>query len=115
MQHKDKKLRFPDRFPTGSDELFSFPFDVLLELAHGVLERSAGVVDLVHDQDVLADQAGHLQRGQIEPLRARDFGAGLLDRVIGLVGGCGCGCGCGGRGEGFIEGEPNGLDGDIGC
>ena len=72
--------------------------DVLLELLDGVLKRCPCVVDLVNDQDVLADQVRHLERREIEPLCAGDFGAGLFDWV---------------SAEGFIQGEANGLDGDI--
>lgn len=66
----------------GAAELLSSLIDVLLQLAHGVLESGAGVVDLVNDEDVLADQVGHLERRQIEPLRTGDLGAGDLLRCL---------------------------------
>lgn len=34
--------------------------DVLHELPHSILERSPGVIHLIYDQDVLANQARHL-------------------------------------------------------
>lgn len=83
----------------GAAELLGGRLDVLLELAHGVLERGARVVDLVDDQHVLADQVGHLERGQVQPLRARHLGAGRLDLVAGA--------------ERLVERKADGLDGDV--
>ena len=78
--------------------------DVLLQLLDGVLERGARVVDLVDDQHALADQVGHLaQRGQVEPLRARDLGARRLDVRVGRVG------------QLLVQRQADGLDGDVGA
>lgn len=75
--------------------------DVLLQLLDGVLERGAGVVDLVDDQDALADQVGHgAEAGQIEPLGASDLGAGLLFDVVSR--------------QALVEREADGLDRDVG-
>lgn len=73
---------------------------ILLQLAHGVLQGGAGVVNLVDDEDVLADQVGHLEGAQVEPLCAGDLGAGDL---LGIV-----------TAEVLIEGQTDGLDGDVG-
>lgn len=73
--------------------------DVLLQLLHGVLEGGPGVVDLVNDQDVLADQVGHLEAAQIQPLGPCDFGAGLLDLGVGT--------------ERLVQREANSLDRDV--
>jgi hypothetical protein len=73
---------------------------ILLQLAHGVLQGSAGVVNLVDNENVLADQVGHLERAQVEPLCAGDLGAGDL---LGIV-----------TAEVLVEGQTDGLDGDVG-
>jgi hypothetical protein len=74
--------------------------DILLQLAHGVFKGGAGVVNLVDDEDVLADQVGHLEGAQVEPLCAGDLGTGDL---LGIV-----------AAEILVEGETDGLDGDVG-
>lgn len=76
--------------------------DVLFEFADGVFEGCAGVVDFIDNQDIFADEVGHFERGQVEPLGAGDFCAGLFDfRVFACA-------------ELFVEGEADGLDGDVG-
>ena len=78
--------------------------DVLLQLLDGVLEGGARVVDLVDDQDALADQVRHLaQGGQVEPLGARDLGADGLDLDVD------------GLGQALVQGQADGLDGDVGA
>jgi hypothetical protein len=82
VQDEDGKLGLEVAAHLGAGLL-----NVLLQLLDGVLERGARVVDLVDDQHALADQVGHLaQRGQVEPLGARDLGAGRLDVRVGRVG-----------------------------
>lgn len=95
MQHEDAEARLL----ALAAELLLRLDDVLLELFDGVLERGSRVIDLVNDEDVLADQVRHLEGGEVEPLCAGDFRAGLLDGV---------------GAEGFVEGETDGLDGDVG-
>ena len=85
-------------------ETLAGDLDILLELADGVVEGGAGVVDLVDDQDALADQVAHLaERGQVEPLGAGDLSARGLDDRVGA-----------GGGELLVEREADGLDGDVG-
>ena len=75
--------------------------DILLELLDGVLESGTGVIDLVDDQDALADKVVHLAEGaEVEPLGAGDLGANLLNLGIAT--------------ELLVEGETNSLDGDVG-
>jgi hypothetical protein len=62
----------------GATKLLGGSIDILLQLAHGVLEGCACVVDLVNDENVLADQVGHLEGGQVQPLCAGDLCAGNL-------------------------------------
>lgn len=73
---------------------------ILLQLAHGILESCPGVIDLIDDQDVLANQVGHLEGAQVEPLSAGHLGAGDL---LGIT-----------TAEILVEGETDGLDGDVG-
>lgn len=73
--------------------------DILLELLDGILEGRPGVVYLVNNENVLADEIGHLERGKVEPLCAGDLGAGLLLVDIGA--------------EGLIQGETNGLNRNV--
>lgn len=75
--------------------------DVLLELLDGVLEGGTGVIDLVDDQDALADKVVHLaESAEVEPLGTSDLGANLLNLGIAT--------------ELLVEGETDSLDGDVG-
>lgn len=95
VQNKYRKLGLfrPSLFFSGFLDIFFQFFD-------GVLERGACVIDFVDYEDVLANQVGHLQGRQVEPLCSCDFGAGGLDRV--------------GTGELLVEGKTDGLDRNIG-
>jgi hypothetical protein len=84
-------------------ELLHRGLDVLFELAHRVLERRARIVHLVDNQDVLANQVRHLEGREVQPLRARYFCAGRFN--VWVAGGA----------ELFVQGEADGLDGDVGC
>jgi hypothetical protein len=99
VQDEDGKLGLEVAAHLGAGLL-----NVLLQLLDGVLERGARVVDLVDDQHANADQVGHLaQRGQVEPLGARDLGAGRLDVRVGRVG------------QLLVQRQADGLDGDVGA
>lgn len=96
MENKDAELGLGR---IGSEPLAGL-LDILLQLLDGILERRPGVVDLVHDQDTLADEVLHLaEGGEIEPLGAGDLCADLLDLAVA---------------EGLVQGETDGLDGDVG-
>lgn len=96
MENKDAKLSLGG---IRSEPLAGL-LDVLLQLLDGILERRPGVVDLVHDQDALADEVLHLaQGGEIEPLGAGDLCANLLDLAVA---------------ERLVQREADGLDGDVG-
>lgn len=73
--------------------------DILLQLAHRIFQGCPGVINLIHNQDVLANQVGHLEGAQIEPLCARDLGARNLFRVTAA--------------QILVEGQTDSLDGDI--
>ncbi len=99
VEHKDGKLGLEVAAHLGAGLL-----DVLLQLLDGVLEGRAGVVDLVDDEHALPDQVGHLaQRGQVEPLGARDLGANGLDGVVSGVG------------QALVQRQADGLDRDVGA
>lgn len=74
--------------------------EILLEFANRILQRRTGVIDLVHNQDILADKVGHLQRAQIQPLRTSDLGTGDLLLVAAT--------------QVLVQRETDGLNGDVG-
>lgn len=98
MQDKDAEIRLL-ALPS---QLLHGRLNILLKLADRILEGGAGIVNLVDNEDVLANQVRHLKRRQVEPLRARHFCAGCLD-----LGVCAAA-------ELLVEGQPDGLDGDVG-
>lgn len=103
MQHKDAKLGLG--VLALEAQLLPGGLDVLLQLLDGVLEGGAGVVDLVDDEDLLAYEVLHLaEAGQVQPLGACDLLARLLDDAVAV-----------GAAEGLVEGEADGLDGDVGA
>lgn len=111
MQHEDTEPRLLGPSPRLPRRLH-----ILLKLSNRILERGARVVHLVHDQHVLADQVRHLERGQVQPLRARHLRARRLHVAVAGGGGGRCGGGRGGSGrELLVEGEPDRLDGDVGA
>lgn len=97
MEDKDVELCLVRQL--GLSKPLGLLLDVLLELLHSVLERRPGVVDLVNNQDVAAEEVSLGQRAEVQPLCAGDLGAGSL------LGGVGR--------EGLVEGKTDGLDGDV--
>lgn len=95
MQNKDKEVGLL-ALPT---KLLLRQLDILLELTDGILERRPRVVDLIDDEDVLANQVGHLQRAHIQPLCAGDLGTGDFLGVAAT--------------EVLVERQADGLDGDV--
>jgi hypothetical protein len=59
-------------------ELFCCHLHVLLQLANCILQGRPGVIDLVDDEDILADKVGHLKRAEIQPLCPGHLGSGNL-------------------------------------
>lgn len=97
MQHKDAEfgLALDTEFLPGS-------LNVLLQLLDGVFKGSPGVIDLVDDEDLFADQILHLaQTGQIQPLGPSDNLAGLFNDIVGS--------------QLLVQRKTDGLDGDIGA
>lgn len=83
--------------------------DILFQLLHGILESSACIIDLVNDQDALADQVFHAaQAAQVQPLRTCDLVANLLYGTGG--GGAALGVDLG---QLLVQGQANGLNGDV--
>lgn len=101
MQHKDAELGLG--VLALEAELLPGGLDVLLELLDGVLEGGAGVVDLVDDEDLLADEVLHLaEAGQVQPLGAGDLLSRLLDDRVAAA-------------QGLVQRQTDGLDGDVGA
>lgn len=96
MQHKNIKL---GRLALTPKRLLR-SLDILHQLAHSIFQRSPRIIDLIDNQDILANQIGHFQRTQIQPLRAGDFGP---RDFLGIA-----------AAEVFIERQADGLDGDVG-
>lgn len=96
VKHKHKEVGFLP-LPT---QLLLGVVHILLQLAHCIFQRRPGVIDLVDNQDVLANQVVHLQRAQVQPLRARDLGPRHFFGVAAA--------------QVFVQRETNRLDGDVG-
>lgn len=98
MEDKDAKLSLGSRSTLA--HTLTGNLDILLELLNSVLKGCSGIVDLINDKDSLADEVMHLaESGQIEPLCSGDLCTGGLDLIVA---------------EGLVEGETDGLDGDVG-
>lgn len=103
VQNKDAKLSLLALAKTLASSL-----DVLLQLLDSVLEGSAGVIDLVDNQDALADKVLHLaDSGQVKPLRASDLCARDLGDARGRVA-------AESLRKALVQRETDGLDGDVG-
>lgn len=75
--------------------------NVLLKLLDGILESGTGVIDLVDNQDALTNKVLEGTQGShVEPLSTGDLGSGGLN--LGVVS------------ELLVQGQTNGLDGDVG-
>lgn len=59
-------------------ELLLSHLQVLLQLTDCILQGCPGVIDLVDNEDVLANKIGHLERAKIEPLCPGHLGSGNL-------------------------------------
>lgn len=96
MQHEDEEVGLL----ALTTKLLLCLLDILLQLAHSILQGCPGVINLIHNQDVLANQVGHLEGAQVEPLCAGDLGARNLFRVT--------------KAQILVEGQTDGLDWDVG-
>lgn len=100
MEDKDSKLGLLNQL--WLSRLSSLLLDVLDQFLDGILERSSGIIDLVDNQDVLAQEVGVAQRGKVQPLGARDLSTRHLLWASWL------------GGKSLVERETDGLDGDVG-
>lgn len=98
VQHKNAEPRLG---PTS--HVLPRSLDILFQLPDRILQRGSGVIHLVHDEDVFTHQIRHFKRRKIQPLRAGYLGAWRFDRLGSIA-----------RREGFVQGETDGLDRDIG-
>jgi len=94
VKHKDAK----GGLLSTTSALLRCHLDILLQFLDGILEGSAGVVNLVNNEHVLSDQVLHLQTAEVKPLSAGDLGARLFDFV---------------GSERFVEGETDRLNRDV--
>lgn len=69
VEHKDEEVGLL----ALTTQLLLCCLDVLLKFPDCIFQRRPGVVDLVHDENVLADQGVHLQRAKVQPLCASDL------------------------------------------
>lgn len=98
MEHKDAELGLGSR-STGTHALTG-NLDILLKLLDSVLESRSGVVNLVNDEDSLADKVLHLAQGsKVEPLSPGNLSTRSLNLVVT---------------ERLVERQADGLDGDVG-
>ena len=74
---------------------------ILFQFSDSILECGSGVINLVDNQYVFANQGIHLQRRKIKPLCLGDLGARLLKTVRGR------------RGERFVERQAYRLYGNV--
>ena len=81
--HVQHKYAEPRLGPTS--HVPSCSLDILLQLPDRILQRGSRVVHLVHNEYVFADEIRHFERGQIQPLRARDLGAWRFHRLGGIA------------------------------
>lgn len=96
MQDKDKKIGL---LALATKRLLR-DLDILLQLADGILERSAGIINLVDDENVLSNEVGHLEGTQIQPLGAGDLGTRDLFGVT--------------TAQVLVQRQADSLDGDVG-
>jgi hypothetical protein len=95
VQHEDGELSSL----STSASLLGCLGNILLQLLNSVLESCPGVIDLIHNEDVLSDQVGHLEAAEVQPLCPGNLGARLLDLSVGT--------------EGLVQRKANSLDGNV--
>lgn len=96
VKHKDEEVSLL----ALTTQLLLRRLNVLLEFPNGIFQRRPGVIDLVHDEDVLSDQVVHLQRAQVQPLCASDLCTRNLFGVAAT--------------QVFVERQTDSLDGNVG-
>lgn len=96
VQDEDKEVSLL----TLTTKLLLCQLDILLQFTDSVFQSGTGVVDLINNQNVLADQIGHLEGAQIQPLSTGNLGTGDF---LGIT-----------TTEILVQGETDSLDGDVG-
>ena len=75
--------------------------DILLELLDSIFKSGTSIIDLVDNQDALTNEVLERTKGsQIEPLGTGNLGSGSFN--LGIIS------------ELLVQGQTNGLDGDVG-
>lgn len=103
VEDKDTDLGLGDLLALGT-ELLGLDLEILGQLPHGVGQCAAGIIDLIDNQDVAADEGG-LGGVKVEPLGLDDLGLqgeGLIVLMGGLP-----------DLEILVERQTDGLDGDV--
>lgn len=99
VENKDAKLRLGQVLATTHSLTSSL--NILLELLDGVFKSGSGIIDLVDNEDALANQVLHLTQGsEVEPLGTGDLFANLLN--LGILA------------ERLVQRQADSLNGDIG-
>ena len=107
--NKMDKLGADFYFTVGTIEERLGARPLVIQLPIGAESDFQGVVDLVHDQDALPDEVLHgAQARKVEPLCPRDLGTDLIDGADADSRGRVC------DGQLFVQGQADGLDGDVG-
>lgn len=95
MEHEDKEVSLL----ALTAKLLLRLLHIFFQLAHGILQGCPSIVHLIHNQNILANQAGHLKRAQVQPLCAGDLGA---RNFLGVT-----------TAQVLVEGQTDGLDRDV--
>lgn len=103
VEDKDTDLGLGNLLTLGT-ELLGLDLEILSQLPHGVGQCAAGIIDLIDNQDVAADEGG-LGGVKVEPLGLDDLGL-QGDGLIVLMGGLP-------DLEILVERQADGLDGDV--
>lgn len=69
MQYKDIEIRLFIR----PSKLLGNLSHIFLQLLHCVLQSSPGIINLIHNEDVFADQVSSVDRWKIKPLCPSNF------------------------------------------
>lgn len=96
MKYKDEEVGLLSL----TAELLLSHLHVLLQLTDRIFQGCPGVIDLVHNEDVLANKIGHLERAEVEPLSPGHLGSGNLFGVT--------------TSQVLIERQADSLNGNVG-
>jgi hypothetical protein len=99
MENEDTKLCLLNHLWLAS--LSGLLVDILNQLLDGILKGGSGVIDLINDENVLAQKVGVAQGGEVQPLSSGNLGAWDFFWTAW------------GSFEGFVERKTDGLNWDV--